>query len=107
MDAEELRTKATQYRKLAEGEPPDEMRDELMRVVAALEEMAAKLKTKKTSIEISNALRRTLGLTRKDRAYGLRLLQWTLRLVTSESCSPSGAPPCSVARRGDNASIHG
>ena len=47
MDAEELRTKAAQYRKLAEGEPPGEMRDELMRVVAALEEMAAKLKTKK------------------------------------------------------------
>ena len=81
MDAEELRTKAAQYRKLAEGEPPGEMRDELMRVVTALEEMAAKLQTKKTtSVEISNALRRTtFGLSRKDRAYGLRLLQWALR----------------------------
>jgi hypothetical protein len=49
MDAEELRNRAAHYRKLAEREPPGDMRDELMRVVAAL-------KTQKTtSVEISNA----------------------------------------------------
>jgi hypothetical protein len=39
--AEELRKRAAYYRKLAEAEPHDEMRDELKRLADALEEVAA------------------------------------------------------------------
>ena len=39
--AEELRKRAAYYRKLAEAEPHDEMRDMLKHVADALEEIAA------------------------------------------------------------------
>jgi hypothetical protein len=39
--AEELRKRAAYYRKLAEAEPHDEVRDMLQRVADAIEEVAA------------------------------------------------------------------
>jgi hypothetical protein len=41
MEVQELQKKAADYRKLAEGEPHDEMRDMLQRVADTLEEVVA------------------------------------------------------------------